>query len=43
MYEFTCQCHSQTIPSVSGDSQGQETCLVPSSDEQTGNYDKRVL
>ena len=27
----------------SGDSQGQETFLAPSADEQTRNYDTRVL
>ena len=40
--KFTKKCQgqaSQTIPSQSRDTQGQETFLAPSADEQTRNYD----
>ena len=34
IYKFASKCHSQ-----SGDSQGQEVFLAPSTDKQTSNYD----
>ena len=38
IYKFTSGCHRLPHPR-SGDSQGQETCLAPSADKQTRNYD----
>ena len=37
--KFTKKCDSQTTPSRSRNSQGQETLLPPSIDMQTYNYD----
>ena len=39
IYKITSKCYSQTIPSSSGDSQGSETFLAPSADNQIRNYD----
>ena len=38
-HKFTSKCHRLPHPR-SGDSQGQETFLVPSTNKQTCNYDK---
>ena len=43
IYKFTSKCHSQTTPSHSLDSQGQEVFLAPSADKQICNYHTRVL
>ena len=39
IYKFTSQCHSQTTPSRSGDSLGQEMFSAPMTDKQTRDYD----
>ena len=39
IYKFTSTCHSQTTPSPSRDSQGQEMFLAPSAGKQTCKYD----
>ena len=38
-HKFTSKCHRLPHPR-SGDSQGQETFLVPSANKQTCNYEK---
>ena len=42
IYKFASKCH-RLLPSLSRDSQGEETFLEPSADKQTGNYDTKVL
>ena len=40
--KFASKCH-KLPPSLSRDSQGEETFLAPSADKQIGNYDTKVF